>query len=318
MSKAASNTPKTTSSDNQLSISEFIPALVLLLLLIGVYYPIIHKVYVICDTNEDYSHGLFLPFFSAFLIWTKKEEIFSAYSKFPTISSKAKYGGILLIVIGLFGAVVGAASDILFPSWVSLFVTLCGILLISLPRKLLLIIAPTLLLNYMAFPLPGSLIPWFFNRFQVMAAKASAWTLELLGVPVFLQGNIIEIPHMRLMVEQACSGMRSMVTLLTVAIIVIQMRKFRWYNGILLLIISTLTAIGFNVIRVVATGLLSHFVGPHMARGFAHEFTGIVTFVGGLFVIFFLSIPISTPIESTTKNTSEKRELDKATGEENE
>jgi exosortase len=150
----------------------------------------------------------------------------------------------------------------------------------------MLCIAPPVLLLFMAKPLPDSIVVRLFWPLQVLAARVSKLALELFNVPVYLSGNIIEIPEMRLLVEEACSGMRSVMALLTLSLIVIYFVPLRWYSKLILVAASVVTAIVINVCRVAMTGLLAHFYDPSTATGFFHTFSGMIVFVVGLPVLY--------------------------------
>jgi exosortase len=147
----------------------------------------------------------------------------------------------------------------------------------------------------MAKPLPDSVVLRIFWPLQVLAAKISTFVLEALGVPVYLVGNIIEIPQMRLLVEEACSGMRSVISLITVALIVGHLFGMKTLARLILLTASIAIAIFFNVLRVAVTGILAHFYDPAAAQGFFHEFSGMVVFVLGLALVYWVSSLLSGP-----------------------
>lgn len=272
----------------------------------------------ICWESDDYSHGLLLPLISGYFLWTDRAVIApivrgqiirggigegnskntTAFSNILTYS-----GSLLLFCLGLATYVIGRVSDLHFILWFSLFPTVVAFLCLALsPQRATPLILP-IILNYMAKPIPDALVPKLFFPLQVLAAKISAFLLELLNVPVFLRGNIIEVPGIQLMVEEACSGLRSMMALLTVAVVVIYTVRLPILGKLLLIVISALVAVVLNVIRVAATGILAHFVDPVMATGFFHTFSGLVVFVVGLIClslvakalqIVFKTAPVST------------------------
>ncbi len=138
----------------------------------------------------------------------------------------------------------------------------------------------------MAHPLPASLVPRLFNPLQQLAARASEVCLELLGVPVYVQGNIIEIPGMRLLVEEACSGLRSVLAMATVAVIMPMLFRMSYLARFSLFVIAIFIALVLNVFRVVITGVLAYFYDKSVAEGFFHDFTGMVVFVIGISIVY--------------------------------
>ncbi|MFN8388671.1 MAG: exosortase/archaeosortase family protein [Bdellovibrionota bacterium] len=261
-------------------------ACVPLAVLFYLYFPTLREIAEICWNNEDYSHGILLPFISAYFIWNDwpliRRRIEAAALDVPRLS----ISGLLLLIVGLLIFVLGEIGNLMFIRWLSLFPALIGTLFLILGTGAAKPFVAPLLINFMAKPLPDSLIPKFFFPLQVLAARVSARTLEFFGVPVYLKGNIIEIPGMQLMVEEACSGLRSLMALLTVALIVIYSVELPIYAKLLLLFGSVFIAIFLNVVRVASTGLLAHFYDPRAATGFFHTFSGMVVFVLGLVILY--------------------------------
>ena len=250
----------------------------------------------ICWENEDYSHGLLLPFISGYLAW----QIFTKDRKaalstppdetkipaLPFTTPGFSFLGALLLVFGIIFQFLGQASDLPFFGWFGFFPALIGLLFLSFGRTIVLPYVGAILLNFMAKPLPDALVPKLFFPLQVLAAHAGARTLEWLQVPVYLKGNIIEIPGMQLMVEEACSGLRSLMALMTVAVIVLLTVEIPRWAKALILLLAVVIAIVLNVVRVAATGVLAHFFDPRAATGFFHTFSGMVVFLIGLVILY--------------------------------
>jgi len=276
-------------------------------LLLGLLlYPTIREIALICWNSEDYSHGLILPLVSAYLLWTDREKLFANWSasRPPERLSAGAMIAFGLLMLGALLLCAGSITQILFISWFAVFPLVIGALALSLGwRATQPLIAPILLL-FMAKPIPDSVVPLLFFPLQVTAARVSAQVLEMLSVPVFLAGNIIEIPGMRLMVEEACSGIRSLMALLTVACIVSLIVPMRLWARLMIIAVSVITAIALNVFRVALTGVLAHFYDPESATGFFHEFSGLVVFGIGLVIVYGLANLVSgkLPAQSGEKH----------------
>jgi exosortase len=252
------------------------------------FYPTLKDIAEICWVYEDYSHGLLLPFITVYLIWIRRAEIAKRALTIDSAQRRFSSLGAALYLFGLIVFFVGRAGDSFYATWVAIFPTLLGALLLVFGKEVVGLIAGPLLIDFMAKPLPDSLLPKLLNPFQTFAASVSAWVLQLLHVPVYTMGNVIEIPGMRLLVEQACSGMRSLISLLTVALIIISLMDFTWLGSIIIVAVAVVTAIALNVVRVAVTGVLAHFVDPATATGFFHTFAGMLVFLIGLVVLFML------------------------------
>lgn len=276
------------------------------LALIGfLIFPTVREIALIAYNNEDYSHGLILPIISLYLLWIDRERLFALWKQ--TAPAGISLSACLLMLLGFLVLAAGRITQILFLSWLGVFPLVIGFLAVTLGwRAAVPFIAPVLLL-FMAKPIPDSLVPILFFPLQVFAAKVSAIVLEMLNVPVYLVGNIIEIPGMRLMVEEACSGIRSLMALLTVACIVILIVPMKLSGKIVVFAASIVTAILLNIVRVAMTGVLAHFYDPKAATGFFHEFSGFVVFGIGLVAVYGLASLLS--VKGETGKSEQAKDL---------
>lgn len=257
-------------------------------ILVTLFLPALLDIYEICSTDDDYSHGLLLPFVIAYIYWERRADLKNTYDNLPP-NTPTSLVSLMLLILGLFGHLLGITSKLSYFSWLSFFPTTLGIIGLSFGFGFMRQISGPLLLLLMAKPLPDSVVVRIFWPLQVLAARIGAKTLDILGVPVYLSGNVIEIPSMKLMVEEACSGMRSVMALLTLAFIMIFLNNLKTIYKIYLIIISLLLAISLNVFRVAMTGVLAHFYDPDAARGFFHTFSGLIVFVVGLPILYWLT-----------------------------
>lgn len=243
----------------------------------------------ICWHDDDYSHGLILPFVSLYLIKNKLPDYrrsAGAQNSPVRNRSSAMICGAMLLAAGMLLFFIGEASFSLFARWLSLFPVLIGITFLIFDARLARLLLAPILLDFMAKPIPDSLVPKLFGPFQTLAAKVSAVSLDALNVPVHLLGNIIEIPGMRLLVEEACSGMRSLMAILTVSLIVLQLVELSLFAKVLLVLFSVGVALGLNIVRVTLTGILAYFYDPASATGFFHTFSGMIVFFVGLLILY--------------------------------
>lgn len=229
----------------------------------------------------DYSHGLLIPFFAAFLIWDQRGTLLAAPLK-PT------WFGIPLVVLGLFLLLVGIFGADLFLSRVSFILlasgliwTLLGKTMLGRTRFLLFVLAlaiplPTLIFNHITFPL------------QLLASQVASGLLPLAGVPVLREGNVINLPAMPLEVAEACSGIRSLMSLFTVAVIFGYFLEKNTARRTMLALASVPIAVAANVARIVGTGLCVQYWDPEKALGFFHEFSGWLMFLVSLSCLYLI------------------------------
>jgi exosortase len=137
-------------------------------------------------------------------------------------------------------------------------------------------------------PIPAIIFSQITFPLQILASKLAAWLLPLLGVPVLREGNIINLPAMPLEVAQACSGIRSLMSLTTLAIIYGYLLEPRVSLRVVLALASVPIAIAANAFRIVGTGLIVQYWDPEKAEGFFHLFSGWLVFVASLLMLFAL------------------------------
>jgi exosortase len=128
---------------------------------------------------------------------------------------------------------------------------------------------------------------------QILASKLATWSLAFLGVPVFREGNVINLPAMPLEVAEACSGIRSLLSLTTLAIMYGYLMEERPPLRVALAVASIPIAVAANGLRIVGTGLLVQYWDPEKAEGFFHAFSGWLIFVVSLLMLFVLHRSLS-------------------------
>ncbi len=241
--------------------------------LFALYAPVTQGLLINWYQDPDYSHGFFVPPLAAYLIWRKRAE-------FLRLPSKPSWLG-LFIVVGSLGLLfLGSLGAELFLTRVALVTTIAGLVVyfqgwptlrsILFPMCLLLLMIPlpALVYNEIVFPL------------QFVASSFATSVLETLNLfPVMREGNILVLPHNRLEVVEACSGIRSLMSLITLAVGYGYFAERNRYVKILMVLAMVPLAVVSNGFRVVGTALLTYYWGPKVADGFLHSFSGWVIFL---------------------------------------
>jgi len=247
-------------------------ALGLSVILALLYWPILRDLVAQWWDDANYNHGFLIPVFSAFLVWRERGRL-AAIPLAPTSFGLAVLlGGIALLLLGDIGA-----ENFLMRS--SLIVILAGLVLFMAGRGILrAVLFP---LGYLLFmiPLPGILFYAITFPLQRIAAEQAAWALDLLGVPVLLDGNIIHLSQISLGVTEACSGIRSLISLLAGAAAWAYLMLPAGWLSVLFVATAIPITIVANSARVVATGLIGQWFGVEYASGFFHEFAGWVVYI---------------------------------------
>jgi exosortase len=228
--------------------------------------------------DPDYGHGVFVALFSGFILWRERRR----WSKAPIGPSNFGFVVMFAAVCLLFLGTLGAE---LFLSRVSMIVLLAGMILflagwavlraISFPVAYLLwmIPIPVILYHQMTFPL------------QLLASRLAASSLELFQVPVLRDGNILIMSSYSVEVVEACSGIRSLVSLMAIAVAFGYLVSPRFSMRATLCLLMVPIAILTNALRIMGAAILARHYGPQAAEGFLHEFSGWIIFVGAFLLM---------------------------------
>jgi len=222
--------------------------------------------------NADYSHGFFIPPIAAFFLWRKREVLGRLPARPANCGLLVALGSQAIFLVGYLGAEP-------FLQRVSLLVLIAGAVLYLWGRRALREISFVLLLLLLAIPLPAIIFNAVAMPLQLLASSLAERLLDLAHMPVFRDGNLLEISSQTLNVTEACSGIRSLATLVTGGVIVGYFLPARWWLRPLFVLSSIPIALGVNALRVAGTGVLAQTWGEKWASGFLHLFSGWVVFV---------------------------------------
>jgi exosortase len=223
----------------------------------------------------DFSHGPLVPPFAAYVLWRKRARLLHTQTA-PT------WSGVVLVTFGLLVLLLGVYGSELFLSRISLIIVLAGLVLGFGGGKLLGEMRFALLVLLLAIPIPAIVFAQITLPLQFLASKLASALLPLFGVPVLREGNVIELPAMSLEVAEACSGIRSLMSLLTLSVFYGYFLERPMWQRIALAFASVPIAIAANAVRLLGTGLCVQYWDPEKAMGFFHEFSGWVIFLVSL------------------------------------
>lgn len=232
-------------------------------------------------TDSDASHGFIVVIFSAYLFWKTR-------NRWKETEHQPSAWGILWIAIAMAGLILGTFGAELFLARVSFVLLLGGLLVQFVGWKMLrAYLAPWAVL-FLMIPLPVIVFNEIALPLQFLASRLAGDALDLMGVPALREGNVIMLPSISLNVVEACSGIRSLMALITLAIFYgLLMEKKIWIRCVLVVLAVPL-AVGINALRIVGSGLLGQNFGKEYAEGFFHEFSGLVVFVVTLVTLFLM------------------------------
>jgi exosortase len=261
----------------------WVPALLLGALLIVLYHGIAVKLVTDWYELPDFSHGFLIPFFAAFLLWDNRQ----AFRATPIAPS---WAGTILVVFGLFALLLGRLGADLFFQRTSFVFLVAGILWTLLGKPMLSKSMFVLFVLLLAIPLPTILFNKITFPLQLLASRFASDLLQLVGVPVLQEGNIIQLPAMPLEVAVACSGIRSLMSLFTVAVIYGYFLEKATWRRVVLALSALPIAVTANVARIFGTGLCVQYWDPEKAMGFFHDFQGWLMFLVSLSCLYLVHL----------------------------
>jgi exosortase len=253
--------------------------------------------------DENYSHGLLIPFIIGYILWLQRDK-FAARSTRPSIL----WGGVA-VVFALFALWAGVAGAELYTQRMSLVLLLVGTVVYFWGFQLLRLLLVPFGLLLLAIPIPAIIFNKIAFPLQLFASQFAVWSMQVLGIPVLRQGNVIELKPLnsftikKLEVVEACSGIRSLMTLITLAVVFAYftypgnddrkprtfkgwLRSYGLWRSVILVGSAVPIAILMNALRVSGTGVLSHYYGTQVADGFFHEFSGWVIYIAAFLLLF--------------------------------
>ena len=229
--------------------------------------------------DPESSHGPVVPLFSLFVIW-------HAQKKWQPLPVRPAWFGLVIVLGSLALLVTGVLGVEFFLARSSFVFMLAGLIVFFLGWDyfraflfpwaflFLMIPIPAIIFNHITFPL------------QLLATNFSATALQLIGIPVLQEGNVIQMARTTLEVAEACSGIRSLLTLVTLAIIYGYFLETRLSRRIIFALAAIPIAVLANGLRVFGTGVLAQYWSPEAAQGFFHTFSGWLIFVIAMFLLF--------------------------------
>jgi len=250
--------------------------------------------------DENYSHGLLIPFVIGYIIWSERER-FARVELRPRVALGAAF-----VVFAILMLWAGTAGAELFTQRVSFVVLLAGVAVYFWGWRVLRAVAVPLALLALAIPIPAIVFNKIAFPLQIFASQCAVWVMRLVNIPVLRDGNVIELYPLgstttkKLEVVEACSGIRSLMTLVTLAVVFAyfttpsddagaggrRLARYRTLRAVLIVVASVPIAIITNAARVSGTGVLARFYGTQVADGFFHEFSGWVIYIVAFLLLF--------------------------------
>lgn len=260
--------------------------------------------------DENYSHGLLIPFVIAYILWTDRDSLPGNRGK-PSLLWGGSAIGFALVLLW-----AGVAGAELYLQRLSLVLIIAGVVVYFWGLRLLRLVWVPLLLLLLAVPIPTIVFNKIAFPLQLFASRCAVWSMRLFDIPVLRQGNVIELMPLnsletrKLEVVEACSGIRSLMTLITLAVVFAYfsypsdsggsgdsdrhsrqprpglLRSWGFWRSALIVLSAIPIAIFTNAFRVSGTGVLSRYYGTKIADGFFHSFSGWLIYVSAFALLF--------------------------------
>jgi exosortase D (VPLPA-CTERM-specific) len=230
-------------------------------------------------SEPEYSHGWLIPAVTLFVLWSRREALLAA-------RQAGSWLGLLTVAVALMLFIFSEMAFVQRGPFICLVMLLFGLLLAALGARSAWLAALPIAFLLFAFPLPGSLAVPLSTTLQLISSKLGAAILDLLGISVFLDGNIIDLGVYKLQVAEACSGLRYLFPLASFGFLCAWMFKGPWWARALILLSTIPVTVLTNSGRIALTGVFIEYGSIELAEGFMHLFEGWVIFLVALAILF--------------------------------
>jgi len=257
----------------------FIPLSIASICFLILYYQVIYQMILDWANDDNYSHGFLIPVIAGYLIWQDRERL-------SDIHIKPSNSGIIFLILSLLFFIITNIGAELFTMRFSMLLVILSMVVyfagwefgkaLSLPVAYLvfMIPLPAILWNKIAFPL------------KLFATKIAVGVIAFLGITVYGEGNIIHLSNTTLEVVDACSGLRSLTSLLALSAAFALITDHSKLKKFIIFISAIPIAILVNIFRLSATAVLAKSYGPQVAQGFLHEASGIIVFIIAFLLLY--------------------------------
>lgn len=259
----------------------------LIVLVFTLYAPVVYDLIVFWWNSEEYSYGLLMPIIAGYIVYQQRNHLFLMEQM---LSARRSYisGNILLLVSCLI-YIVSVIADIESIKRYTFILSLASIALNIGGWKLLRRVIFPLLLLLFALPLPYLLGAILTAKMQLISSDLGVLLIRVMGLPVFQDGNVINMSGFQMLVAEACSGLRYLYPLMAIALIITYFYRGGFFLKLGIFLLAIPITIGMNSLRIAITGLLIKLYGKQVAEGFLHDFEGWLVFAVA-FVLLILSV----------------------------
>jgi exosortase len=243
------------------------------------YRAVIAKLVYDWTYDGNFSHGFLIVPIAAYLVWERRKKL-AATPIEPTVV------GLVLLLCSLATLAAGILGVELFLSRVSMIGVIGSVVLFTTGWRFLRVLMFPLAFLLLMIPIPAIVFNQIAFPLQLLASKCAQYTLSMAHIPVLREGNVIVLANTSLEVAEACSGIRSLISLVTLAIVYGYFTDARPWARVVLTLAAVPVAVVSNAARVAGTGVAAHYYGPEVAEGFFHTFSGWMLFLVAFVMLF--------------------------------
>ena len=247
------------------------------MLLIACYAPVLRRLLGQWNSDPDMGHGFFVPLIAGFIVWQQREEL-------AAIRPEPNWWGLLVVAWGGLQLMVATLGAELFMARMSFVITLIGVVWTLGGTVMLKKLAFPLFLLFFMLPIPAVIYSAATFKLQILASQLADGALTVLSIPVLREGNVLELPNQKLSVVDACSGIRSLLSLTFLSLVYGYFFERKTWVRVVLFFSTIPIAIVANASRVTITGIMTQ-VKAELAEGFFHEAEGWVIFMVALVIL---------------------------------
>jgi exosortase len=246
-------------------------------LAIACYAPVLLAMMRQWDNDPDMSHGFFVPLVAGFIVWQRREELLA-------IKARPNWWGLAVVAYGAFQLWIGTLAVELFLTRTAFVITLIGAVWLLGGTRILRKLAFPLFLCFFMVPIPAVIYNSITFPLQILASRLAEHALDLFAVPVLREGNVLVLPNQSLSVVEACSGIRSLLSLTFLSLVYGYFFETKAWIRVTLFLSTVPIAIVANGSRVTLAGIMTQ-VKPELAEGVFHTASGWVIFMVALVIL---------------------------------
>jgi len=242
------------------------------------YWSAISHTWEVWMTSSEYNYGPMIPIIAGLMVWRDLRR--------STAPSGAGWGGVAILLLGLIFGLFGEIAAFVFLAQIGLFLFVIGLFAATIGDRRAFSVWPGLVYLGFAIPLAKLLQSSLSDQLQLISSQLGTMFIRLFGIPVFLEGNVIDLGLIQLQVAEACSGLRYLFPLASFAFLCAYLiRSPRWQRVVIFVSALPITIL-LNSFRIGITGVLVNSFGIEAAQGFFHDFEGWLVFCSCIAVLF--------------------------------